>query len=159
MNARALRGFTLIELVVTVAIVAVLASVAMPLAELTAQRARESELRAALRALRSGIDAYKAAFDANRLEREAGGSGYPPDLAALVKGVPDVTDPNSRKIYFLRRIPRDPFFTDPSVPAERTWGLRSYASPPESPAEGEDVFDIHSLSRGIGLNGVPYREW
>ncbi|KON80967.1 type II secretion system GspH family protein [Azoarcus sp. PA01] len=159
MSASALRGFTLIELVVTVAIVAVLASAAMPLAELTAQRARESELRAALRAIRGGLDAYKAAFDANRIEREAGASGYPPDLAALVKGVPDITDPNSRKIYFLRRIPRDPFFTDADVPAEHTWGLRSYASPPETPAEGEDVFDIHSLSRRVGLNGVPYREW
>jgi len=71
----------------------------------------------------------------------------------------DVRDPNGHLMYFLRRVPRDPFFPDASVPAEETWGLRSYASPPDAPRPGADVFDVHSLSSRPSLNGVPYREW
>ncbi|MFN3717093.1 MAG: hypothetical protein ACK4R8_10260, partial [Thiobacillus sp.] len=62
-------------------------------------------------------------------------------------------------LYFLRRLPRDPFYPDASVPAAETWGLRSYASPPDAPVPGRDVFDVHSLSTAKGLNGLPYREW
>ncbi|MDT3672251.1 MAG: type II secretion system protein [Aromatoleum sp.] len=153
------RGFTLIELVVTVAIVGILAAGALPLAELTAQRSRESDLRVALRQIRAGIDAYKTAYDAKRIEQKVGLTGYPPYLDSLVDGVPDVTDPAGSKIYFLRRVPRDPFHPDPRVPAEETWGKRSYASPPDEPSEGKDVFDVYSLSPRVGLNGVPYREW
>lgn len=153
------RGFTLIELVVTVAIVGILAAGAMPLAELAAQRTRESELRVALRQLRAGIDAYKAAYDDKRIEQKVDASGYPPNLATLVDGVTDVADPEGAKIYFLRRIPRDPFHAKPDVSAEETWGKRSYASPPDEPEEGDDVFDVHSLSSRVGLNGVAYREW
>ncbi len=153
------RGFTLIELVVTVAIVGILAAGALPLAELTAQRSRESDLRVALRQIRTAIDAYKTAYDAKRIEQKVGLTGYPPDLESLVEGVPDVTDPAGSKIYFLRRVPRDPFHPDPHVPAEDTWGKRSYASPPDEPSEGKDVFDVYSLSPRVGLNGVPYREW
>jgi general secretion pathway protein G len=156
---RSRRGFTLIELVVTVAIVGILAAGAMPLAELGAQRVKESELRSALRQIRNGLDGYKAAFDAGRIERKSGASGYPPDLAVLVDGVRDVADPVGRRIYFLRRIPRDPFHVDATVPADKTWGKRSYDSPPDSPREGADVFDVYSLSERVGLNGVSYREW
>lgn len=155
----AARGFTLIELVVTVAIVGILAAGALPLAELTAQRSRESDLRVALRQIRTAIDAYKTAYDGKRIEQKVGLTGYPPDLESLVSGVADVTDPAGSKIYFLRRVPRDPFHPDPRVPAEDTWGKRSYASPPDEPSEGNDVFDVYSLSPRVGLNGVPYREW
>lgn len=156
---RAARGFTLIEMLVTLAILALLASLALPLGELSVQRAKERELRAALRTLRGAIDDYKDAADANRIERKADQSGYPPTLDVLVEGVRDIKDPKAGKIYFLRRIPRDPFAREAEAAPAETWGLRSYASPPDDPREGEDVFDVYSLSEGVGINGVPYREW
>ncbi len=156
---RTRAGFTLIEMVVTVAIVGILAAGAFPLAELAAQRTREAELRQALRQIRGGLDAYKQAFDDGRIEQEVGASGYPPTLATLVDGVVDVSDPSAPRIYFLRRILRDPFHPDTSVPPDQTWGKRSYASPPNAPREGADVFDVYSLSGRTGLNGIPYREW
>jgi general secretion pathway protein G len=152
-------GFTFIELVITVAIVAILASVALPLAEVTVQRAKETELRRALREIRTAIDAYKDAVDRGRVPKQADESGYPPSLDALARGVPDVKDPKKANIYFLRRVPRDPMNDQPDLSAAETWGLRSYASPPDAPSEGEDVFDVYSRSERVGLNGVPYREW
>jgi general secretion pathway protein G len=153
------RGFTLIELVITVAILGLLASMAMPLVELGSRRAKEEDLRVALRELRTAIDAYKAAADAGQVILELGESGYPPTLRTLVDGVDDALSPEPRKIYFMRRVPRDPFFPDPGVPAEETWGLRSYESPPEAPRPGDDVFDVYSLSNQKALNGTVYRDW
>ena len=157
--ARARRsGFTLIELVVTVAILGILASAVVPLAEIARTRAKEAELRSALRTLREAIDAYKRAADEGRLQRAADESGYPPSLEVLVQGVRDAKNPGQRQVYFLRRIPRDPF-ADAQVPAGDTWGKRSYASPPEAPQEGRDVFDVYARSTAKGLNGIPYNEW
>ena len=154
------RGFTLIEVVVTVAIVALLASIALPLAELTVQRGKEQELRVALRQIRDGIDAYKKAVDEGRILKAADESGYPKTLAVLVEGVLDPKDPDKqRKIYFLRRLPRDPMATDPQRDAAETWGLRSYDSEADAPEEGDDVFDVYSKADGNGLNGIPYRQW
>ena len=128
-------------------------------AEKTVQRAREAELRGALRQIREGLDAYKRAHDEGRIERSPTDSGYPKRLEQLVEGVPDVKRADGMRIHFLRRLPRDPFHPDPAAPAAATWGKRTYASPPEAPYEGEDVFDVHSLSERTGLNGIPYREW
>lgn len=152
-------GFTFIELLVTLAIVAVLASIAYPMAELTQQRQRERELKVALREIRAALSAYKRAGDEGRIPRRVNESGFPPTLQVLVDGVEDAKDPARRKIYFLRRIPRDPTNPDTSAPAQATWSKRSYASPPDKPTEGLDVFDVYSRSPGAGLNGVPYREW
>lgn len=153
-------GFTLIELVVTVAIIGILVSVAVPFAELTVKRAKEQELRLALRQIRTGLDDYKKAADEGRVQKKADESGFPPTLTLLVEGVKDARKPNEEaKIYFMRRIPRDPFNADAELAAAETWGKRSYKSPPDQPAEGDDVFDVYSLSEAVGINGVPYREW
>ena len=152
-------GFTLIELVVTVAIVAVLASGIMPMIEVTVQRNKEQELRSALIMIRNAIDAYKKAAVEGRIARSADDSGYPRTLGSLADGVEDKQSPAKAKIYFLRRIPRDPMFNDPNIPAAETWGKRSYASSPDNPQEGNDVFDIYSLSTERGLNGIPHQEW
>lgn len=155
---RATRGFTLIELIITVAIVAILASAALPLTQIAMQRGKEQELRTALRHIREAIDAYKQSADEGRVAHAADASGYPPSLDALVLGVDDAKFPVKKSIYFLRRLPRDPFVAD-DLPAAETWGKRSYESPPDNPREGKDVFDVYSLSEGSGLNGVPYKDW
>lgn len=153
-------GFTLIEMVVTVAIVGLLASVALPLAELTVKRGKEHELRLALREIRTALDAYRQAVEEGRISSAMQESGYPGSLQVLVDGVPDASSPDRKKrIYFLRRIPRDPFFAEPARPDEESWGKRSYASSPEAPEEGADVFDVYTRAPGTGLNGIPYSRW
>jgi general secretion pathway protein G len=152
-------GFTLIELLVTLALLGLLAAVAFPLAELQSKRRHEEELSAALRDIRQAIDAYKRASDEERIKTPADASGYPPTLNDLVEGVPDQTDPAAPKIYFLRRLPPDPMCACPGEAPEATWRLRSYASPPDHPEAGKDVFDVMSKSADVGLNGVPYDQW
>ena len=159
MTLRRTRGFTLLELVITVAIVGILASVVVPLGALNAQRAKEHELRSALRQIRTALDAYQRATLDGTVQRRADSSGYPPDLDVLVNGVTDAKNPEPTQIFFLRRLPRDPFNTDPALPAAATWGKRSYASGPDSPQEGNDVFDVYSRAETVGLNGIAYRDW
>ncbi len=155
-------GFTLIELVVTVAIVAVLASVVTPMLQMTYQRSKEVELRANLRQIREAIDAYKKAADEGRIKKNIDETGYPPNLEILVEGVVDEKDVNKNKLKFLRRIPTDPTLPKDKVDIEdpnRNWGVRSYESDAENPQAGDDVYDIYSLSEQQGINGVPYDKW
>lgn len=152
-------GFTLIEMMIVIAIIGVLVSVAAPFAQIAEQRTRENDLRRALRELRQGIDAYKQAVDEGRVQRATQDSGYPKTLDVLVDGVEDLKSPNRKKIYFMRRIPRDPMEPNQLLAPAQTWGARSYASPPEEPKEGDDVFDIHSKSTRLGLNQIPYKAW
>lgn len=161
MRRQHVRGFTLIEVAITAAIVALLATIAFPMAELAVQRNKEHELRASLWQIREALDAYKQAWDTGKILNRVGESGYPPTLQTLVDGVEDAKSPNvvKPKLYFLRRIPRDPFNKDADLPPEQTWGLRSYESSVSAPKAGKDVYDVYSMSDGIGLNGVAYREW
>jgi general secretion pathway protein G len=136
-----------------------MATAAVPYWELVVTRQKETELRRDLRMMRDAIDAYKKATEEGRIPKLASESGYPKRLEDLVSGIEDARDPAKRKIYFLRRIPKDPMFADADVPAIQTWRLRSYESPPDQPREGVDVFDVYSMSEQKGLNGIPYNQW
>ena len=153
------KGFTLIELLVTVTVLAILASVALPLTQLTAQRQKEQELKENLREIRNAIDEYKRASDEGRIEKSIDETGYPKDLNSLYKGMEDKKSPTRQKLYFLRRIPRDPFCDCPERDANATWNKRSYASPPDSPQSGDDIYDVYSTSHATGINGIPYTDW
>lgn len=150
------RGFTLIELMIVLAVLGVLATVVIPVVELDLRRSREAELRRALWELRDAIDAYRAAVDRGQILQQADHSGYPPSIEVLVQGVNDATRPGQR-MHFLRRIPRDPM--RPEVNPAEAWGLRSYASPHDRPMPGDDVYDVYSQAAGTGLDGRPYRTW
>ena len=157
-----LKGFTLIELIVTVTIVAILASVAMPMLQMSVQRNKEIELRANLRQIREAIDAYKKAADEGHIKKSIEETGYPPNLEILVNGVVDEKDINKNKLKFLRIIPLDPMTiaTDKNTDdLPNNWGLRSYASEASDPEQGADVFDVYSLSQQIGINGIAYAKW
>ncbi len=154
------QGFTFVELAVTAAIVALLATLVLPAAELAVKRGQERDLRQALREIRVALDAYKRAVDEGRVASAPDKSGYPPALSVLVEGVADLKSPDqSRKIYFMRHIPRDPLCTDNTKSNDETWGKRSYESPPDAPEEGDDIYDVYSLSSGTGMNGVLYKDW
>jgi len=147
------RGFTLTELVVVCAVLGILAGVSYPVARFTQKRMKEMELRTALREMRSAIDEFKRYSDTGLIPVELGTDGYPPDLETLVEGV-DVVGQIDKKARFLRRIPVDPMTGEPE------WGLRSYQDDPDSTSwGGENVFDVYSLSVGVGLDGIPYAQW
>ncbi|MDX8385981.1 MAG: type II secretion system protein [Gallionella sp.] len=159
-RARSNAGFTLVEILVTVAIIGVMASVVLPMTELVVQRGKDQELRSALREIRGALDAYRAAVQEGRIAHSETMSGYPPNLRVLVEGVEDTKSANrDTMIYLLRRIPHDPFAQDNELPAAEQWGLRSYSSSADDPEEGDDVFDVYSRSPGVGLNGIAYRDW
>ena len=153
------KGFTLIELLVALVLLALLMTAASPLMQLTAQRNKEQELKRALWQIRDAIDAYKQASDDGLIKKSVDQSGYPASLQQLVIGVENIQHPKKRKIFFMRNIPRDPFATDPTANADETWGKRSYNSSYDKPEEGEDVYDVYSLSHEVGINQQAYSEW
>jgi len=153
------RGFSLIELVITLAIMAVLASLVTPVAQIAVQREREQVLRRALLEIRRGIDDYKRAVDEGRIAKSAGVAPYPGNLEQLVSGVVDQRDPKHARMYFLRRIPSDPMQADPALVGAASWALRSYSSEADAPQSGSDVYDVMSTSARVGLNGRPYNTW
>ena len=154
-----LKGFTLIELLVALVLLALLVSAAAPLMQMTAKRNKEQELKKALWQIRDAIDAYKQAADDGLIKKSVDENGYPTTLQQLVDGVENMQDAKKRKLYFLRRIPRDPFAVDATLSAEDAWGKRSYESSFKEPIEGEDIYDVYSLSSETGINQQPYREW
>jgi len=150
---RSQRGYSLVEMVVVVVVLAILAAVALPVAKFTNKRLKEADLRQELRTMRNAVDEFKRYSDAGLLPVELGTEGYPPDLETMVEGVDVVGQVNMKK-RFLRQIPIDP------MTGEAEWGLRSYQDEPDSSSwGGENVYDVYSLSEGVGLNGVPYSEW
>jgi len=152
-------GFTLIELVVTVLIVAILATGAIPIIQLTVQRNKETELKQALRQIREAIDLYKKAVDEGKIKKFLDQNGYPPNLEVLEQGVVNQADAKGKVIKFIRKIPRDPMNNDPEIKPVETWAIRSYASDAGAPSEGADVYDVHSRSIKKAIDGTLYNTW
>jgi general secretion pathway protein G len=156
-KSRNQRGYTFVEIAIVAAIVAILASAALPLAKVTMQRQREIELRRSLREIRTAIDKYKDAADQqqispNDIDNDA--EGYPPTLQTLVDGVTPANDTTGRKLKFLRRIPFDP------MTRSIEWGLRSSRDEPDTKSwGGQNVYDVYTTFGGRGLDGTNYRDW
>jgi general secretion pathway protein G len=143
-------GMTLVELVVVAGILAILATVAVPIARYAIKRQQEKELKYDLAQMRTAIDEYKRAADAGAFQIKLDSYGYPPDLDTLVTGV-EIQD---KKVKFLKHIPVDP------MTHQADWGMRSMQDEPATDSwGGQNVFDVHSKSDGVGLNGIHYREW
>jgi general secretion pathway protein G len=151
------HGFTFLELVIVTAILMILASTIMPMAQVTAQRQREVELRRSLREMRTAIDKFKDAVDQGQIpttELEPGNEGYPPDLETLVNGVSAANDATGRKLKFLRKIPIDPMTNSTD------WGKRAYQDRPDSQSwGGKNVFDVYTTYKGTALDGTKFQDW
>ena len=151
-RSRGERGFTLAELVMVAALIAVLSTMALPVAKFTVKRRKEADLRLSLRLMRNAIDEHKRLSDQGLIPLTLGGEGYPESLEVLVEGVDLVGQETKRK--FLRRIPRDP------MTGETEWGLRSYQDDIDSTSwGGENVYDVYSLSDGTAIDGTKYKDW
>ncbi|MEZ0209991.1 MAG: prepilin-type N-terminal cleavage/methylation domain-containing protein [Methylophilus sp.] len=157
MKSRNIKGFTLVELLVTLALLALLVTSASPVVQLNSKREKERELKRALWQIRDALDAYKDAVDQGLIKKTADGSGYPPSLRILVTGVENAQDPKKKKLFFLRRIPRDPFTPDLTLSNAQTWRIRAYDG--EIDEMAKDVYDVSSRSAAIGINQQPYSEW
>jgi general secretion pathway protein G len=153
LHRRSEAGFSLAELVTVAAVMGILALVTLPVAKFTAKRSREADLRQSLRQMRSAIDEYKRYSDAGLIPVDLGTDGYPKKLEVLVEGV-DIVGQVDKKLKLLRRVPIDP------MTGKDEWGLRSYQDASDATSwGGEDIYDVYSMSGGVGLNGIPYRKW
>lgn len=147
------KGFTLIEMIIVMAILSLMATIVMPLAKTTAKRSKEIELRRNLRIIRTALDEYKKLADEGKIQKGVGESGYPKNMQILIDGV-SLIDAAGMKAKLLRRIPKDPMTED------GTWGKRSYFDDPDSTVwDGRDIYDIYSKSDGIALDGSRYADW
>ena len=150
-------GYTFIELVIVTAVLMILATMVMPLAQVTSQRQREAELRRSLREMRTAIDKFKDAVDSGQIpqtELRPGSEGYPEDLETLVEGVSAAGDASGRKLKYLRRIPIDPMTNS------MEWGMRSYQDRPDSTSwGGQNVFDVFTTNSDTALDGTKYNDW
>jgi general secretion pathway protein G len=154
MKRKGQRGFTLVELIVSFTIMALLTTMAVPLAAYRVKRDKERELRYALREIRKAIDAYKDASLANKIDVKLGTEGYPESLEILVQGVKLSQSPDGKVIKFLRRIPMDP------MTGTYDWGKRSMQDDPKSQSwGGQNVFDVYTKSTERARDGTPYSEW
>lgn len=152
-------GYSLIELLAVLAILGVLASMALPVAETLRQREREVELKRALWEIRGALDRWRDAVQAGALRMPPGLPPYPPDLASLIQAWRDERPEHRGEVLrFLRKVPRDPF-ADPLLPAEQTWGLRSYLSEADEPRPGSEVYDVYSRSERTATDGSLLRNW
>jgi general secretion pathway protein G len=161
-SKRRCHGITLIELIVTLVILSILASAALPYAEMTVRRDNELELRRALREIRTAIDTFHADWQAGRLPRfseAASEDGYPKSLEVLVEGV-DLQGVAAKRKYYLRRVPFNPFAEDASEPPAEQWQLRSYQDAPDSTLwGGQDVYDVRAETDRQAIDGTQYRNW
>jgi general secretion pathway protein G len=150
-------GYSLVELLAVTVVLMVMASAVLPLTRVTIQRAREAELRRALREMRTAIDRFKDAADLQQIapqDLKAGAEGYPEKLEVLVEGVRANGDASGRKLKFLRRIPMDP------MTRSTEWGMRSYQDDADSTSwGGQNVYDVYSQSEGTALDGTKYVDW
>lgn len=153
------RGFTLIEMMVSLTLLATLASAAIPIYQRQEQQRNEEELRVALREIRSAIDRFAQLSEEGMIEKDAEMSDWPTSLNQLVEGVENKKSPKREKIYLLRRIPRDPFCDCDGRANSETWRVRSSTQEPGETTGGKDVWDVSSTSSQPGLNGIPYAEW
>jgi general secretion pathway protein G len=158
---RRAAGFTLIELLVTLALIGIAAAAVLPFNALVETRAKEAELRVALRTIRQALDNYKAAADAGVIDKPTGSSGYPASLDVLVTGVPRsaAMGMSATPMMFLRQVPPDPFYDDRSTAAAQTWNIRSYGGQLGDFATGSDVFDVSSKSTHTALDGTRLADW
>ncbi len=161
MRYRRQRGLTLIELLVTLALVGIAATVVLPFGALMETRAKEAELRVALRTIRQALDNYKAAADAGLIDKPTGSSGYPPDLDVLATGTPRSAAAgfSGTPVVFLRHVPRNPFYPDRSVPAAETWNIRAYGAQQGDFGPGRDVFDVSPKTDRTALDGSRISNW
>jgi general secretion pathway protein G len=152
-RARGARGFTVVELAIVAAMIAILTAMVVPIARYTVKRQKELELKDQLRFMRNAIDKYKQYSDSGVIQVQLGSEGYPPDLETLVDGVPQIGQIN-KKLKFLRQVPIDP------MTGKAEWGLRSFQDEPDSIAwGGQNIYDVHSLSGGRAIDGSYYKDW